>query len=516
MRASVVIGLAVAANSMMLAATARTDRQAASPSTPQGSCESLRSFHQPDVTIIDASLVPAGQLHPPDNVQPAQRSPKPYCRVEARIEGNIGFLAWLPLPEDWNGRVLGVGNGGDAGSFALGGIAGAVRQGMVGLTTDAGHQSNTDPLWAMSRKKMEDYTHRAQHLTAVLGRDLTAAYYGKDPSKSYFMGCSGGGRQAQKEMQTFPDDYDGIVAGAPASQHAVQMARKQWIVLAQEQQPEAALSEPQWDNVQAEVVKQCDAADGLTDGLVDNPMACKFDVTKLACPAGQTGASCLTPAQIGMVNLMYRAFKDENGVERGPRPILGIRPQRAAPVTGVQAFGHAVHQNPNWTRKDLNIAKDVDALNRILPEMSPDNPDLTRFVKHGGKAILYQGWRDSTDMAAYTIQNYERMVAYPANGGLKKVQESVRLFEASISGHCGGNDGPTWQTPGQPGYSPDGDLLQLTIRWVEQDRAPETVLASQVKDGKVVRTRPLCPYPAYPHYKGTGSIDAAESFVCRQ
>src|SRR4029079_10301584 len=181
----------------------------------------------------------------------------------------------------------------------------ALRQGMVGTTTDAGHQGNTDPLWAMSRKKMEDYTHRAQHLTAVLGRDLTAAYYGKDPSKSYFMGCSGGGRQAQKEMQTFPDDYDGIVAGAPASQHAVQMARKQWIVLAQEQQPEAALSEPQWDSVQAEVVKQCDAADGLTDGLVDNPMACTFDVTKLACQAGQTRGSCLTPAQIGMVNVMY-------------------------------------------------------------------------------------------------------------------------------------------------------------------------------------------------------------------
>ena len=325
MRRSFVAGPGVIATIVMLAATGAAGRQAAD-TAPQNSCEALRNFHQPDVTIVDASVVPAGQLHAPDSVQPAQRPEKPYCRVEARIEGNIGFLAWLPLPQDWNGRVLGVGNGGDAGSFAVGGIAGAVRQGMVGTTTDAGHQGNTDPLWAMSRKKMEDYTHRAQHLTAVLGRDLTAAYYGKDPSKSYFMGCSGGGRQAQKEMQIFPDDYDGIVAGAPASQHAVHMARKQSIVLAQEQQPEAALSEPQWDSVQAEVVKQCDAADGLTDGLVDNPMACKFDVTKLACPAGQTGGWCLTPAQIGMVNLMYGPFRDENGVERGPRPILGNGP----------------------------------------------------------------------------------------------------------------------------------------------------------------------------------------------
>jgi len=217
-----------------------------------------------------------------------------------------------------------------------------------------------------------------------------------------------------------------------------------------------------------------------------------------------------------MVNLMYGPFKDENGVERGPRPTPGIQPLRAAPVTGVQAFGQTLHQDPNWTRANLIIGKDIDALNRLLPEMSPENPDLTRFAKRGGKAILYHGWLDSTDMATYTVQNYERMIAFPANGGLKKVQDTVRLFVAAIAGHCGGNNAPTWQSPGQPGYSADGDLLQLMIRWVEQGKAPEVVLASQVANGNVVRTRPLCPYPAYPHYKGSGSIDAAESFVCRQ
>jgi feruloyl esterase len=515
MRGSFIVALSVVASIVLPAATEIAGQQAANTST-QDSCEALRSFRQPDVTIVDASLVPPGQVHKSDNVPQAQRPTKAYCRVEARIEGNIGVLIWLPLREDWTGRLLALGNGGDAGFFATGGVARAVRDGFVGVTTDAGHQGNTDPLWAMSRKKMEDYTHRAQHLTAVLSRELTVAYYSTEPSKSYFMGCSGGGRQAQKEMQIFPDDYDGIIAGAPASQHAVQMARKQWVVLAGEQQPEAALSDAQWDLVQAEAVKQCDPVDGLTDGLTENPLACKFDVRSLACKPGQAGDTCLTPAHIGMVNVMYGPFKDENGVERGPRPIPGIRITRRAPPTGVQAFGHAVHQNPNWSRKDLNIAKDVDALNRILPEMTPDDPDLTRFVKSGGKAILYHGWRDSTDMSIYTVQNYDRMVAYPTNGGLKKVQDTVRLFMASISGHCGGSDGPTWQTPGQPGYSPEGDLLQLMIRWVEQGKAPDMVLGSQVRDGKVVRTRPLCPYPAYPHYKGKGSIDQAESFECRQ
>ena len=367
MRVSVIIGVAVAGPAV-LAAVVTPKLQAA---TGQNACEALRAFHQPDVTIVEfaRSLIPAGQVHKSDNLAEAQRPATAYCRVEARIEGNIGFLAWLPLPEDWNGRVPRRRQWRRCRFFRdrRDRRRGPSRHG--GPTTDAGHQGNTDPLWAMSRKKMEDYTHRAQHLTAVLGRDLTAAYYGKDPSKSYFMGCSGGGRQAQKEMQTFPDDYDGIVAGAPASQHAVQMARKQWIVLAQEQQPEAALSEPQWDSVQAEVVKQCDAADGLTDGLVGQSHGVQVRRDEVGLPAGETAGSCLTPAQIGMVNLMYGPFKDENGVERGPRPILGIRPLRAAPVTGVQAFGQAVHQNPNWTRKDLNIAKDVDALNRILPEM---------------------------------------------------------------------------------------------------------------------------------------------------
>ena len=120
----------------------------------------------------------------------------------------------------------------------------------------------------------------------MLGRELASAYYGSGPNKSYFMGCSGGGRQAQKEIELFPDDYDGIIAGAPASQHATQMARKQWIVLAAEQQPGAALSNEKWNAVAAEVKKQCDAVDGLEDGLVNNPLACKFDVTKLACKPG--------------------------------------------------------------------------------------------------------------------------------------------------------------------------------------------------------------------------------------
>ena len=288
MRGSVVAGPGVIATIVMLAATGTAGRQAAG-TTAQNSCEALRSFRQPDVAIVDASVIQAGEVHKSDSVPPAQRPTKPYCRVEARIEGNIGFLTWLPLREDWNGRVLGIGNGGDAGYFSIGGVARAVREGMVGTTTDAGHQGDTDPLWAMSRKKMEDYTHRAQHLTAVLGRDLMRAYYGTEPRKSYFMGCSGGGRQAQKEMQLFPDDYDGIIAGAPASQHAVQMARKQWVVHIAEQQPEAALSDAQWDLVQAEVVKQCDPVDGLTDGIMENPTGCKFDVTKLACKTGQTG-----------------------------------------------------------------------------------------------------------------------------------------------------------------------------------------------------------------------------------
>jgi len=221
MRASVVIAFAIVAPTLMLAATRAAEEQAAGAPADGTACEALRDFRQPDVAIVDAAVIPAGQVHPDDDLSAAQRPDRAYCRVEARIEGNIGFLAWLPLRDDWNGRVLGVGNGGAAGSFAIGGIARAVRDRMAGTTTDAGHQGDSDPLWAMSRKKMEDYTHRAQHLTAVLGRELIDTYYGDEPEYSYFMGCSGGGRQAQTQMQVFPDDYDGIIAGAAASQHAV-------------------------------------------------------------------------------------------------------------------------------------------------------------------------------------------------------------------------------------------------------------------------------------------------------
>jgi feruloyl esterase len=512
----------------------------------RNSCEALRKFQQPDVSIVDAGIVPAGEIHkndmpqgrggvaaappglpvsgaPPtgrgggagNNRLDALRVPKAFCRVEARIEGNIGFLAWLPLREDWNGRMLGVGNGGDAGSFQTSGVVGAVRAGMVGITTDAGHQGNTDPLWAMSRKKYEDYSHRAQHLTAVLGRELTVAYYGSDPRKSYFSGCSGGGRQALTEMQVFPEDYDGIIAGAPAAQHNIQMARKQWLVRLAEDDPQGALSDAKWNMVVAEVIKQCDPIDGLTDGLVENPMACKFDVKTLACKPGVTGDNCLTQAQVGMVDKVYGPFKDENGVERGPRPAPGIKPITAAPITGVHAFGYAVHQNPNWTRKDLVIGRDIDLLDRLFPVIGPNNPDLTNFVKRRGKAIIYQGLADPTDTVTYNMQNYDRIVAYATNGGLKKVQDAVRLFLAANIGHCGGANAPSWQSPGQAGYNPAGDPLQLMIRWVEEGKAPDQILASQVRDGNVVRTRPLCVYPAIAQYKGSGSIDQAENFVCR-
>jgi feruloyl esterase len=514
MRARAFVGLALVAPTVILAAAQATAPQVVGPAAAPNACEAIRDFRQPDVAIVDAAVISAGQLHPSDNLAPAQRPARAYCRVEARIEGNVGFLAWLPLREDWNGRMLGNGNGGDGGSFAVGGIARAVREGMVGITTDTGHKSS-EARWALSRKKYEDYTHRSQHLTAVLGRELAAAYYGSEPNKSYFMGCSGGGRQAQKEIELFPDDYDGVIAGAPASQHSAQMARKQWIVLAAEQQPDAALSNGQWSAVAAEVKNQCDALDGLADGLVNNPLACKFDAAALACKPGQTGDSCLTPANIGFVNLMYSPFKDENGVERGPRPIPGIRTARTPPATGVSGFGYAVHQNPNWTHRDLVIGRDIDALDRMFPELTVNDPDLTKFAQSGGKAILYHGWADSTDMSAYMIQQYDRVVAFPANGGLEKVQETMRVFMAPISGHCGGNDGPTWQSPGQVGYSPEGDLLQLMIRWVEQGDAPDTVLASQVADGKIVRTLPLCPYPAVPRYKGSGPVNEAASFECR-
>lgn len=547
MRMKMAAGLAgVVAGLAGIAGVATAVPQAATPDTAAASvseksrtaCEALRNFRQPDVEVVEASIVLAGEIHKrdipperrggaeaspglpvssaaPQGASQALRTPKAYCRVEARIEGNIGFLTWMPLHEDWNGRVLGVGNGGDAGSFQTNGVARAIREGMVGTTTDAGHQGNTDPLWAMSRKKEEDYIHRGQHLTAVLGKELATAYYGTEPKKSYFSGCSGGGRQALTELQMYPGDYDGIVAGAPAAQQDVQMARKQWVVRLAEDDPQGALSDAKWDMVAAEAVKQCDPVDGLTDGLVGNPMACKFDVKKLACKPGQAETGCLSPPQVAMVNKFYGPFVDENGVVRGPPSVPGLKPLKVAPNTGVQGYGHAVHQNPNWTRKDMVIGRDIDALNRILPNMGPNNPDLTRFAKRGGKTIIYHGLADQTDMVTYNIQNYDRIVAHQPNGGLKNVQATARLFLAPNVGHCGGADGPSWQSPGQVGYNPDGDPLALVIRWVEEGKAPETLLASQVKDGKVVRTRPLCVYPKMARYKGKGSIDEAENFTCR-
>ena len=313
-----VAGPGVIAAIVMMAATGVFGATSAN-TPPLDSCEALRSFRQPDVVIVDASLVPAGQLHKSDSVPQAQRPTKAYRRVEARIEGNIGFLTWLPLREDWNGRVLGIGNGGDAGSFAVGGIARAVREGMVGTTTDAGHQGDTDPLWAMSRKKMEDYTHRAQHLTAAPGQRPHAGLLRKGSQQVLLHGLFRR-RPAGPEGDA---DLSRMTTTASSRAHRPHSTPSRWPASSGSCSPgttaRSGVVGCEVDTVQAEVVRQCDAVDGLADGLTENPLACKFDVTTLACKPGQTGDTCLTPAQIGMVNLMYGPFKDENGVERGPR-----------------------------------------------------------------------------------------------------------------------------------------------------------------------------------------------------
>ncbi len=292
-------------------------------------CAALAGPH-PGVVVIAAaqSIEPGPSGWQPDTTSFYRPLPVtvPFCRVEGTIEGNIGFELWLPNAEKWNRRLLGAGVGGDAGVYNYTDMSRRIGEGFATVTTDSGHQS-TQARWMADPKARGDYEHRATHLTALAAKALVADYYAKAPDRSYFLGCSGGGRQALKEMQLYAGDYDGIVAGAPGPYMPLISVRMMWFSLLQKKNPAAALTDADWALYERSANAACDANDGVRDGIVENPLACRFTPAQLACAPGQASA-CLSPAKVAMMTEIVAPMHDEAGraMDRGLLPGVRTRP----------------------------------------------------------------------------------------------------------------------------------------------------------------------------------------------
>jgi feruloyl esterase len=486
------------------------------------SCESLGMLKLPNTTITTATSVPAGPFQAPGTPAPPPVMLPAHCRVAAVLmpssDSHIEMEVWMPV-DNWNGKFEAVGNGGWAGVITYGSgtpqpvprnMAFALNEGYATASTDTGHVNDgTQARFAVGHpEKFTDFAYRAVHEMTVASKAIIATFYGSGPKLSYWNGCSTGGRQALIEAQRFPDDFDGIVAGAPANfmTHltAGVVASAQ---VAHKDEP-GNMPIDTLRLLHTAVIRACDAVDGVRDGVLQDPTRCAFDVKQLACKDGNT-ASCLTPAQVDAARQMYEGLKNPRtheqvypgmafGSELGWDPVNGLQPLPIAE----SYFRDLVFADSGWNYRrfdaDADVAK-ADAAHAAL--MNATDPNLHAFFARGGKLIQYHGWSDQQISPVNSINYYKSV---ETKLGRDEVSKSYRLFMAPAMMHCGGGDGPNQFNP-----------MAALERWREANVVPTQIVATHVTNGVVDITRPLCPYPQVAVYSGSGSTSDAASFSCK-
>jgi feruloyl esterase len=472
-------------------------------------CESLTSLAVKNGTVTLAQTVAPGAFTPPTGRAGAPGGANAFaalgqfCRVAVALKpaprSDIKAEVWMPS-SGWNGKLQVVGNGGFAGTISYPAMANALAAGYAAASTDTGHTGPSSNTFA-NEDVLIDFAHRAIHETAVAAKTTVNEFYGNTPRSSYFAGCSTGGRQALTVAQRYPEDFNGIVAGAPASHTSTQAFGQIWFAQALSD-PAGALPREKLALVHDAVLNACDAIDGAKDGVLENPLACKFDPKVLACTPGADPASCLTDAQVTSVQKVYAGPSNPKtgkqvyvGLERGSE--LGWS---AVPVGyAVDYFKYIVFKDPTWDPKALNydahVAQAASGDNLIF---DATNADLTAFTKRGGKLIMYQGWGEPGIPPGNLVKYYGQIQSKTASA-----KDSVRLFMVPGMGHCGGGTGVN-----------TFNMVAPLDQWVSGGHAPEQVPASRVRNGASDRTRPLCAYPQIAIYKGSGSLDDAANFAC--
>ena len=476
------------------------------------SCEALASTALPNTTITMAQAVPAGGF-----TQPGGRGGQPvadlpaFCRVAATLkpssDSDIKVEVWLPA--NWNGKLQAVGNGGWNGTIAYPAMMTALRRGYATSSTDTGHVGGSADFALGHPEKVIDFGHRAVHEMTLAAKKIIAAHYDAALKFSYWNGCSAGGRQAMKEAQMYPADFDGIVAGAPGLDWTARAAQSVRVAQALQKDESARLPAAKAQFLHKAVVDSCDALDGVTDGVLEDPKRCTFDPGAIQCKAGDE-ASCLTAGQVQTARMIYsgavnpKTKREITGLERGSElgwTDMGWSP--AARGAGLDQFRYLVFKDPAWDVSKFNFDTDIVAAEETdRNTINALDADLKAFLARGGRLIQYHGWSDPQISPGNSTQYYNRVAA--ASGGASRIHGAYRLFMAPGMAHCGGGEGPN-----------TFDMVGALEAWVEQGKAPAQIVASRARDGRVERTRPLCPHPQVASYKGTGSTDDAASFACK-
>jgi len=472
-------------------------------------CDQLTALKFSDATITSAEVIPEGP--PPARGGRGGRGGAPapppanipaHCRVRMTLtpssDSLINMELWMPV-QSWNGKFMGVGNGGFAGSIqgVTNEMPQALRLGYATAGTDTGHQEQGGA-WAIGHpEKMIDFAYRSTHEMTVKAKQIIQAFYDRSPQYSYFKGCSTGGRMALMEAQRYPDDYDGIIAGSLANRHIHMWTAGIARSIDAIRRPEGNLSAEKASLVNQMVMNTCDT---LKEGFLNNPRQCQVDFSKLLCPAGKDDATCLTAPQLKTVETFYGGVRNSKGelIFSGQalgNPIPATRGGNQGPG-GTFDIVRIAYNDPNVDWRNFDLDRDMKILDEKIGYVDAVDPDLSRFKASGGKLLITHGWSDTGITPETTIWYYDAVL----NKMGKNQSDWLRVFMVPGMGHCGGG-------PGVNTFDSIGALEQ----WVEKGVAPDQIMG---RNNAGTLTRPLCPYPQYAEYKGTGDLKDAANWAC--
>jgi feruloyl esterase len=443
-------------------------------------------------------------------VAASQENLPAFCRVVALLkpvpQSEIRIELWMP-EQQWNGKLMGVGNGGFSGSISYPELSASLQRGYATVSTNTGHDGSNGSFAYQQPEKRIDFGYRAVHEMTVAAKGLVSSYYQRPARRTYFNGCSAGGRQGLQAAQRYPEDYDGIIAGAPAIDWTGRAVSALRVAQAVRVESGSMLDAKALAVLEAGALAVCDAQDGLVDGVIEAPQRCAFNPVVVQCAEGQL-SGCLSPPQLRAAQAIYAS--PQNPVTG--RAITGLYPGSeggwatwggANPfATAMDHFRFIVNAQPDWALDDFRFDRDVvRAEQQDHNTINALNPDLRPYFRRGGKLLQYHGWSDPQISPGVSPQYFEAVA--DKSGGLRRIENSYRLFMVPGMAHCRGGAGAS-----------EFDSVAALEKWVETGKPPERISAQRIRQSMVERSRTLCPYPQQARYDGKGDVSAAASFQC--
>lgn len=499
-------------------------------------CSAINSMVLPEVTSISAEMVSGGQLKMGDNA-PITNLPS-FCKVNLVVDPAIAIEVWLPS-DTWNGRFKGVGGGGYAGSISYPGLAGALRHGYATASTNTGHAGphggsgsfafNDDG--SFNEASVVDFASRSLIQLTSKAKAIVSQYYAKPAEYSYWQGCSTGGRQGLIQIQRTPLAYDGVLAGAPAINWERFIAAELWPQVVYQEELGAPLPSCKFELANKAVLEACDSADGVMDGILENPASCTYNLEPIMCNSdAEADCDCLTKNEATAIRKIWQGpvGKDGNSLWAGlPRsaPYQGIAGDNVFIIAAEHAKWVKGDKDFDWKTIGYDEYEGYFKLSqtKLNAMIGSDNPKINAFKDGGGKLLMWHGWADQLIFPQGTIGYYQNVAA--ENGGIDATKDFARLFMAPGVAHCAG--GPGADAFGQPADNskqnvshpddPAYSMFHALVQWVEKDIAPDQIIATKYSSGddpEELSTHLMCTYPMEAIYSGSGDTNDAASYSC--